>query len=169
MIIDKQQNIILYIILVCLICVIFIEFGLFLYKPFYCSNKESFSTSCVDSNIILLSEILTDNRLDSISQLQKIQQIPFSKHANGEYVLFIPVIQSNKIKPEDKIEFLKQIIMQNYILKCNDPKYNNMSKINDIKYLDSNNSSIKRCLQNKKDPSFQILEIDEILRQNVYT
>jgi len=167
MIIDKQINIILYVIFICFICAIFIEFVFFMYKPLYCvNNKESFSTNCVDSNIILLSEILTDNRLDSISQLQKIQQIPFSKHANGEYV---PVIQSNKIKPDDKIESLKQIIMQNYILKCNDPKYNNMSKINDIKYLDSNNSSIKQCLQNKKDPSFQILEIDEILRQNKYT
>lgn len=144
-----------------------IEFGVFIYKTPKCIYvKESFDTNCITPNVILLSDILTDIKLDSESQLQNIQQIKFNASESGQ---FNPIIQSRKMKPDQKIENLKQVIMQNYILKCNNPKYNNMSKINDINYLNSNDSRIKTCLKNKQNPTFQVLEINEITQQNIYT
>ena len=168
MIIFQQKIPFLFIILAFFVFVfVIIEFGFFIYKTPKCIYvKESFDTNCITSNVILLSDILTDIKLDSDSQLQKIQQIQFNASESGQ---FNPIIQSSKMKPDQKIENLKQVIMENYILKCNNPKYNNMSKINDIKYLNSNDSRIKTCLKNKQNPTFQVLEINEITQQNIYT
>lgn len=168
MIIVQKEIQIIFIILAFFLFSMFIEFGVFLYKTPKCIYvKESFDTAITSPNVILLSEILADINLDPESQIQKIQQIPFNASESGQ---FNPILKShNKIKYSEKVEHLKQVIMQNYILKSNNPNYNNTSKINDIKYLNSNNRNIIKCLKNKKNPSFQILEIDEILKQNIYT
>jgi hypothetical protein len=164
-----QKNIqILFMVLAFFLFFVWIDFFFFLYKTPKCiSIKESFDMNITSPNVILLSEILTDIHLDPESQIQKIQQISWNASESAQ---FNPILKShNKIKYSEQVEHLKQVIMKNYILKSNNPNYNNMSKINDIRYLNSSNSGIIKCLNNKRNPSFQILEIDEILRENIYT
>jgi hypothetical protein len=177
---------------------IFTEFILFLYTSPVCSSsnnniKEGFNKTCIDPNVIHLTDMLLDN-LDPITKVQQMNQIRFTSSESGN---FKPILQatvknmipdtmpdinmSSKLKPSDlkipdttstsssdldpelKIEYLKYKIIQEYILNCNDTNYTSMSKIQDIKYLNCSNLEIQNALKSRNDPSHKILDIVTIL------
>ena len=107
--------------------------------------------------------LIEDTKLDADTMLEQIQQIPFTPTERSN---FNPIIHSTFITlSKDKIENLKQSIMLNYIINC---KYNSISQVNDIKYLNSENAEIKKILQNKDTPPSKIIEISQILKKNVH-
>lgn len=148
-----------------------VEFIWFLSKPRTCSNTskhiENFELTCVSKNIIALSELLINSKLDEDIILQQIKQIQFNP---SEMNTLNPIIHSTLItSAEDKIENLKQCIMLNYIINCEGLNYNSTSKLNDIKYLNSKNKNIQTILNNRDLPSGKILEIVNILKNNIHT
>jgi hypothetical protein len=59
--------------------------------------------------------------------------------------------------------------MLNYIINCNNTKYNSISQINDIRYLNSTDKDIQKIINNSDAPSSKILEIVQILKKNKHT
>lgn len=140
-----------------------VEFIWFVSKNKKCARIENFDLKCVGKNVITLSELLNNTKLDADTMLEQIQQIPFTPTERSN---FNPIIHSTFITlSKDKIENLKQSIMLNYIINC---KYNSISQVNDIKYLNSENAEIKKILQNKDTPPSKIIEISLILKKNVH-
>lgn len=144
-----------------------VEFIWFVSKNKKCgTRKENFDLNCVGKNVITLSELLNNTKLDADTMLEQIQQIPFTPTERSN---FNPIIHSTFITlSKDKIENLKQSIMLNYIINCSNTKYNSISQVNDIKYLNSDNVEIQKILKNKDTPSSKIIEISHILKKNVH-
>jgi len=165
---------------ICLIILLFFVFFIFTEFIFCYSSgfKEGFNKDCIGQNIIKLTDILLDD-LDSITKIKQINGIKFTPSESGNFKPIlqatiknkIPDIINGKLKdkastdldPDLKIEYLKQKIIKIYILHCKNPDYNSMSKLQDIKYLKSNNADIQKVLNSKKDPSYKILDIETIL------
>jgi hypothetical protein len=147
-----------------------VEFIWFISKPRTCSNSkhiENFELTCVSKNIIALSELLINSKLDAEIILEQIKQIQFNP---SEMNILNPIIRSTFIKSsDDKIENLKQCVMLNYIINCEGNNYNSTSKLNDIKYLNSKNKNIQIILNNRDLPSGKILEIVKIIKNNIHT
>jgi hypothetical protein len=168
---------------ICIIILLFFVFFIFTEFILYCgcglnNFKEGFNKDCIGQNITQLTDILLDD-LDSITKIKQINRIQFTSSESGNFKPIlqatvkskIPDIIHGKLKdtvstdldPDLKIEYLKQKIIKIYILDCKNTDYNSMSKIQDIKYLKSNNVDIQKVLNSKKDPSYKILDIETIL------
>jgi hypothetical protein len=167
---------------ICVIILLFFVFFIFtefiLCYNYNSSFKEGFNKDCIGKNIIQLTDILLDD-LNSITKINQINGIQFTSSESGYFKPIlqatvknaIPDIINGKLKdkvskdldPDLKIEYLKQKIIKIYILHCKNTDYNSMSKIQDIKYLKSNNVDIQKVLNSKKDPSYKILDIETIL------
>jgi hypothetical protein len=166
-------NYISYIILIIITFLIFfflVEFIWFVSKPRTCSQKENFDLNCVSPKIIALSELLNttsnSNKISSDTILKQIKQIKFNA---SEASNFNPILNSVFItSPDDKIEHLKQSIIQNYIINCKNLKYNSLSKINDIIYLKSSDTNIITILNKTDMPSNKIIDIAQYLQQNIH-
>ena len=161
---------IILIILTFLIFVFLVEFIWFVSKPRTCSKKENFDLNCVSSKIITLSELLNttsnNNKISSDTIINQIKQMKFN---SSEASNFNPILNSIVItSSDDKIENLKQSIIQNYIINCNNRNYNSISKINDIIYLKSSNVNIINILNKKDIPSNKIIDIAQYLQQNIH-
>ena len=154
--------------LVFLLFFFLVDFFWFVSKSRFCKNSiEHFDVNCVSKNIITLSELLINNQLTADTILQQIEQIPFH---SSEINNFNPILRSTFItSAEDRIEHLKQSIMLNYIINCADKKYNSISQLNDIRYLNSKDSKIQAILNNRHLPSSKILDILSLLQKNIHT
>lgn len=164
----KMKNHYIFIFFAFLLFFFLVEFIWFISKPRTCSkNIEHFELKCVSKNIITLSELLINSKLDADTILQQIKQIPFNP---SEMNTLNPIIRSTIIKSaDDKIENLKQSVMLNYIINCEGNNYNSTSKFNDIKYLNSKNKNIQIIINNRDLPSGKILEIVKIIKNNIHT
>ena len=155
-----------YVLIIFAFCFFFflVEFIWFTFKNKRCikTTKENFDLNCVGKNVIALSELLV-NKLDDNDTLEQIKQIKFnpSESSNFNTIINSVFIESAK----NKIENLKQSVMLNYIVNC---KYNSISKLSDIKYLNSNNVEIQKILQNKDSAPGKIIEISRILDKNTH-
>jgi len=164
----SEQNTSLVIIFAFLFFFFCCEFLFFVSSKASCGRKitDNFETKCIGPNLIPLTNILIDN-IDSNTKLDHIQRIHFT---SSEASYFNPIIKSISIKDSDeRIEHLKQSIMQNYILNCSNPKYTSTSQLIDIQYLNSKNKDIQAILNKKDMDHSKIIEIATILQNNVHT
>lgn len=169
---SKQTNylFVYFVIVAFLVFFLFTEFVYFMCSPpLCCTTKEGFDTTCVGPHVISLTDILLDN-IDSVTKLQQINQLSFTQSESGNFKpILLATVKSpnsklNDLDPDIKIEYLKQKIIMVYILNCENASYTPMSKIQDIKYLQSNNPEIQNALKTRKNPSQQILDIYIILQ-----
>jgi len=163
----SEQNIFIIIIFAFLLFFFCCEFFFFVSTKASCGRKiiEKFDTKCIGPNLIPLTNVLIDN-IDSNTKLDQINRISFTSSEAG---YFNPIIKSIRIKdPDERIEHLKQSIMQNYILNCSNKKYTSTSQLIDIQYLNSTNKDIQAILNKKDMAHSKIIGIATILQNNVH-